>query len=168
MFADVVGGLRRRRGTAYQIRRVFTRSRAGVVLRRLSGERLRKRAVVGGDRSGAHAVRGKAFDGSIVEKTLEITDLAWGLPDRLGGNPQAARPRALTARGNPPLTRHKAAALSGILTGRTSHASAGGSGAIAVRRRRPSGKRAREHAVAGGEVSSFINLVSEQIVRQTV
>ncbi len=40
-----------------------------------------------GDRGGAHAVRAKTFDDPVVEKTLQITDLAWGLPDHLGESP---------------------------------------------------------------------------------
>ncbi|RCS49200.1 hypothetical protein DTL42_11715 [Bremerella cremea] len=40
-----------------------------------------------GDKKGAHALKISSFQASVVEKTLQITDLAWGLPDSLGSSP---------------------------------------------------------------------------------
>lgn len=40
-----------------------------------------------GERNGAHAVLAATFHDSVVERTLQITDLAWGLPDHLGEIP---------------------------------------------------------------------------------
>lgn len=46
-----------------------------------------------GELAGAHAVLGATFDDPIVESTLTITDLAWGIPDHLGETPMyRARP----------------------------------------------------------------------------
>lgn len=40
-----------------------------------------------GDRNGAHALKATTFQAPVVEQTLQITDLAWGLPDHLGDLP---------------------------------------------------------------------------------